>query len=613
MNKYFLKTLLIMFAFSASNMALAQFSPGQATTPLPFFNNNKDGYAVLRDGTRVEGDISIGKRNVTIKGKDGTTYKVEDYSLAEYGLHMETPMNYSPVSAYQWKDKKIKKYLYAGSDEDFNTNVRTKPQRGFVELKSGEIIEGLAKFRGKIKIVGGFHSQNIFAMDEITMELDDGTETSYDWSELKGFGRVLPWNLSPVFYYKEVPDFGGVATKKIPGFLKLYDGTEYEGDLTLFKPFIQTGNSGGTTDMFDNAPTPTASFYKTATIITANGKEKIDIDLVYAYGSTEMTPNNLTNNGTRSYPVDQMNFYSGKIETNDGATKEGLVAYFPGPINYYGVYYAEGPDAPVEIFAFDDLKNIEQNINEIEEFVGFGNIDVVQKENANINGFIINNKGEKMEGTIVRNAETDWYCRTITFTNKDNLTTDFGADGKNIRYFETEVNGEIKSYIYHRGLFVVAEQVASEFPFTYFLNPFPQSKSFITKLALKAVQAGINQVTTDLEMGAEMLGNSMGWETVNTGTNDVVLDDYADIISYEDLPEGVAKAAFKDEIVVFHASTNEKMIIPKKSKLGGKTEMEVLLEGCKEYHELEDSKYKKFLRQYENTAVAVDFINECYK
>ncbi len=71
------------------------------------------------------------------------TYKVEDYSLREYGLNIKTAKNYSPLMSYEWKNDKVKQYLFFGSDEDLSSNGKTKPQRGFIELNSGEIIEAI--------------------------------------------------------------------------------------------------------------------------------------------------------------------------------------------------------------------------------------------------------------------------------------------------------------------------------------------------------------------------------------------------------------------------------------------------------------------------------------
>ena len=51
--------------------------------------------------------------------------------------------------------------MFFGRDDDFDSNARTRSQRGFVELKSGETIEGMIALKGKVKIVGGFHSPNI--------------------------------------------------------------------------------------------------------------------------------------------------------------------------------------------------------------------------------------------------------------------------------------------------------------------------------------------------------------------------------------------------------------------------------------------------------------------
>ena len=132
-----------------------------------------------------------------------------------------------------------------------------------------------------------------------------------------------------------------------------------------------------------------------------------------------MTIASITKDGTRTYPIDKMNFHKGSIETKDGNKRDGILAFFPGPTNYYGVYFTEDVKNPIEIFSFDDLKDARQEISEIEEFVGFGDFDVQKAPNANINGYLVNLKGEKKKGTIEMVDANDWWCRSIKFKNEE--------------------------------------------------------------------------------------------------------------------------------------------------------------------------------------------------
>ncbi|MEQ8359033.1 MAG: hypothetical protein RH860_06060 [Cytophagales bacterium] len=612
------KLLNIFWAFAiilaGTISTQAQYAPGESLTPLPFYKGDDKGYAILKDGTKIEGDINFNKREMKIKNNSGKTYKLEDYSLKEYGLNSKSSMNYSPVQAYEWKDKKVKEYLYFGSNDDFSSNVKTKAQRGFVVLNDGTVRNGLIELKGKVKIIGGFHSENIFALDELVFTDDKENETKYGDKDLKGYGRTLPWNLSPSWMYKMVPDMMGMSTKKQEGFVLLHDGRKFEGEMSLFKKFIQNpdASAGGMDNMGSSDPsqkgTALAEFYTKATVKTADGKEKFDIDEVAAYGYNNMTINSITKNGTQTYPLDKMNFHRGSVELKDGTKKEGLLAYFPGPVNFYGVYFATSPDEALSIYSFDEMKNVDQEINKIQEFVGFGNLDVQLSPNNDINGYIMNKKGEKVEGTIKMIEANDWWCRSIEFTNKDNLTTSYGGEGKRIRYFVKDGN----VWIQDRSVFVKGELPIPQEIFTYYMNPFPNTSSFIGSFVANALQNAVQNEVSHAMGNIESSAASSGWETQNTGTNDLVFASYGDFINYEDLPEGLAKAAFKDELVVYNHKSNEKMVLPKRGALRGKTEMEILLEGCIEFHDLEKDQQKS-LAQYENSVEAITFLNKCYK
>ncbi|NOT52119.1 MAG: hypothetical protein HOP10_12675, partial [Chitinophagaceae bacterium] len=67
---------------------------GKQTTPLPYFDNSSDGYVVLRDGSRLEGTISIKnyekEGGISLTDRSGQKYKVDVRSLSSWGLNMVT-------------------------------------------------------------------------------------------------------------------------------------------------------------------------------------------------------------------------------------------------------------------------------------------------------------------------------------------------------------------------------------------------------------------------------------------------------------------------------------------------------------------------------------------
>ena len=82
---------------------------GVCTSPLGYFDQYQDGYIVLKDGSRVEGRISLKSFDksgrIILSSRSGTEYEIDTRSLNEWGLTQELPFSHSPMTWYDWKNK----------------------------------------------------------------------------------------------------------------------------------------------------------------------------------------------------------------------------------------------------------------------------------------------------------------------------------------------------------------------------------------------------------------------------------------------------------------------------------------------------------------------------
>ncbi|MEP3389921.1 MAG: hypothetical protein ABJO02_17150 [Reichenbachiella sp.] len=577
-------------SLQAQNMPL---SSGRLTTPLPYFDDYEQGYVILRDGNKIEGSVSIKqyeKQNkMDVTDASGQKYKFNVKSLKTWGLSINIPVNQSPLSYYDWKNDKRKE--------------NSEPERGFVQLHSGETLEGKILIEGRSSD-SPLAGNNFFAIETLTFVDEYGGEKEFDRKDIKSFGRILPWDLAPkhLVMSGSAVVMGKSKSKKMSGFVIKNNGDRVEGTMQLVVKNSMKSDSKIKSDLVDEI------------YMDINGStEKMDMDDIFAYGMTDLTINKLTNNQDIKYTVEEMNFHPGTLKTKDGSSKNGYLAYFPTPGNYYGVYFAENFNSEVEIIAMEDIEDATQEISLIEAFSGYG-MDASSSKNSNINGYIVDLSARKYEGTISLNEDNDWWARSIDFTDEDNNKISYGGtEALPIAYFV--LDGQM--YVQNKDVFVKTEEMKS--PFTLLNNPYVDNSS---KLGNMAMTMAANQLAQDI--GGAVTSSTVAFQMAS-GMDLSNLDNNSS--NGLQAAYNLGNAATEGLNFLANKAINGSGKVPKLAKKGrdfnvfnsttgelahaDKDNWEYLLEGCLTYLKA-DKNTKKAIEAYDDLKMQ-EYVNKCYQ
>lgn len=597
-------TQMLIALLLISGIAWSQeLYPGECTTPLPYFDDFDKGFIVLRDGSKIEGELSIKNYEkdgrISITSNDGKKYKFDVKSIDIWGLDINIPINYSPLSYYDWKNQKRKE--------------NKEPERGFVILTSGETLQGRIQIEGRSSD-SPLAAENYFAIETLTFVDKTGKTTQYKREQIKGFGRVLPWSLTPseLFEWQRGEAMGRRKTKHATGYVIMNDGRKIEGEMQLVvkNKLPRTKSSGADDFMMGREPEnldKTRSDIVDEIHFTRDGRdEKIDLDDVFAYGLSGVTINKLTNNGDRSYLIEEMNFHPGSVTTQDGKTMKGFVAWFPSPGNYYGVYFATQKDEPVVCIQMKDIRDVTQDISIIDAFDMGDDMPVAKPAN----GYIVAVDGTEYKGHIALVDDNEWWVRSIEFTDEDGNRVNYGGDNEGIAYCVKD--GEM--YIQHESVFVKGDRMAA--PLALYTNPYPDNSTALGRFAMSTVQgavsSGISRATWGAQMkhgisarGVEINGRKSEGADFAYNVGDAAADNLMQMISKatrakEKLP---SKAKRGEQLMIVNINTGE--VAPSDAD-----NLEILLEGCSSFLSL-DSKSQKAMIKSGNTPV-VDYLNKCY-
>lgn len=579
--------LLLSACLLPSGHLFSQLIPGQQTTPLPYFESNTDCYIVLRDGSRLEGNISIKnyekEGGISLTERSGTKFKVDVRSATSWGLTMTTPQCVSPLSWFEWSNQKRRDNKEA--------------ERGFVTLTNGEVKDGKIQIEGTSSDEDMPGASGFFALEKLTFVDKSGAKTVYKKEQIKEYGRILPWALAPstayTFLVGEV--MGKRRTKFQPGFVITNDGKKMEGNMQLIVK--NTMNA-------DPDKRKTVSDLVDEIRFQRSGKdEKIDMDDVFAYGITGLTINMLTNNLDKSYSAEEMNFHPGSVTTKDGKKLEGYVAYFPDPGNYYGVYVASKFDEPVTILNMKEIDKVVQDIALIEAFDPGGAVASGVKTggttNSAINGYVVGLDGIKYEGTVTLTGDKGFWCAGVDFTDKDNQASKFGGANKQIAYCVIGDN----LYVQHESVFMKAEKMGA--PLAIYNNPYPDNESQLSKALLSisetpAFQNLVSSVSMDMALRSGMNLS----DAYNTGKGSGKRA--AEILK--------SKLANKKGGDPYRAKKGTDYFIID-TRTGEKAKAnddnwELLLQGCKSYHSMDKQQQKQLLNSGDEKIL--EYINAAY-
>jgi len=586
----FVFCICVADSLQAQNMPL---SSGRLTTPLPYFDDYEQGYVILRDGNKIEGSVSIKqyeKQNkMDVTDASGQKYKFNVKSLKTWGLSINIPVNQSPLSYYDWKNDKRK--------------ANAEPERGFVQLHSGETLEGKILIEGRSSD-SPLAGNNFFAIETLTFVDEYGGEKEFMRKDIKSFGRILPWDLAPnhLVMSGSAVVMGKSKSKKLPGFVIKNNGERLEGTMQLVVKNSMKSDSKIKSDLVDE-------IYMDIDESTV----KLDLDDLFAYGMTGLTINKLTNNQDIKYTVEEMNFHPGTLKTKDGSSKNGYLAYFPTPGNYYGVYFAENFNSEVEIIAMEDIEDATQEISLIEAFSGYG-MDASSSKNSNINGYIVDLSARKYEGTISLNEDNDWWARSIDFTDEDNNKISYGGtEALPIAYFV--LDGQM--YVQNKDVFVKTEEM--KLPFTLLNNPYVDNSS---KLGNMAMTMAANQLAQDI--GAAVTSSTVAFQMAS-GMDLSNLDSKSS--NGLQAAYNLGNAATEGLSFLANKAINRSGKVPKLAKKGrdfnifnsttgelahaDKDNWKYLLEGCLTYLKA-DKNTKKAIEAYDDIKMQ-EYVNKCYQ
>ncbi|MDZ4714171.1 MAG: hypothetical protein SH819_01770 [Cytophagales bacterium] len=615
-------------------LAFSQQTPGSEAypaiclAPIPFFDDFDDGFVVFRDGTRLDGKINIkdyeksGER-INLTTKDGKKHKLTTDALKYFGLNINIPRNQSPLNLYEWKNEKQKENKGA--------------ERGFVVLASGDTLDGKIHIEGRSSDSPRAEG-NFFAIETLTFTDNTGKETEYKRDQIKSFGRILPWELSPneMWDWGRGELFGKRKSKAQPGFAIMYDGSRIEGEMRLvIKNKMQRTkvDSDGMPSGFGGSdPAPKSKIYSDMVdeiwVIKEGKDEKLSMDDVYAFGVSGMTINTLTNKGNRLYQLEEMNFHVGSVTTRDGKKLEGYVALRPYDKNYYGIYYAAKPDDPIQIIPMKDITNITQIISMIE---AFGEETAAPKRNTNINGYIVQAGGERVDGTVKLVGDNEWWAKSIEFTDKEGYSFKFGDADPGISYFVSNNS----MYIQYEDLFVRTDRVAA--PYATYPDPYPAKGSkfgqFAAGMAMQAGSMMIGEIAGQAMASAQRGGLDMSGVTIGgqdasgmgssipmykedgsvggyiprTNAQNIIGSSVSGMLLKEMQKEQI-KNARKEGPQKSKNTTNCIFNIETGENVYASAGLQSFLEGCYDYYSLSKDEQKILQGSMKD---AIDFLNKC--
>lgn len=305
-----------------------------------FKSTYANGYVKLRDGTIIDGKISIyggsfeNIYGVKIKSYAGEKYDFMSRSLAEYGLS-NSSVNDTP-DLFSWGEAAVKlKGLKVGYT-DF----------GYVVLKDGTVKEGelkLKEYKGRIQ----------------SMEVKDANKEKfkYDAEEVSNYGvRVYEdekfknlWSLIRWKVSTFQSDLASTKSELLPGYVILTSGQKQEGYIQLLKKETMITQVSLRSSK-DAKPT------------------KIKYGDIKEYGTT-LTQDSYYELLREQFPLEsyppKMKFRDGKILLTDGNKLEVSLAFATNNSNG-DVFYLDSETGQVKGVKSDDIDDVVQEISKEE-------------------------------------------------------------------------------------------------------------------------------------------------------------------------------------------------------------------------------------------------------
>lgn len=307
-----------------------------------------NGYVILRDGTRLTGQISLAGASydkifsVKIKTNAGQKFNLSTRSLSEFGLD-NTMINETP-SLFRWvvqKDKKLE------GTSGFRLGANNKSvgygDFGYVNTTDGK------KYEGAIEV-----TQINGRVESIKIKDTKKDKKEFEPKQVKSYGVQLyvdpkfkgPWSLVT---WKASNATGILTNKKsndLPGYVILTDGSKQTGTLTLVTKDVMISQ---------------------VQVEGANGKStKNKYEDIQSYGVDLTVKTYYDIIRKWETPFDELRpeakFFPGTVTLTDRSVRKGLIAQVNPESELTDVYFANDENGPAEFITASTIEDFEQTI-----------------------------------------------------------------------------------------------------------------------------------------------------------------------------------------------------------------------------------------------------------
>ncbi len=307
-----------------------------------------NGYVILRDGTRLAGQISLAGASydkvfvVKIKTNAGQKFNLSTRSLSEFGLD-NTLINETP-SLFRWvaqKDKKVE------GTSGFRLGANNKSvgygDFGYVNTTDGKKYEGaieVTQINGRVESIKIKDAKKDKTQFEPKQVKSYGVQVYVD-PKFKGPWALVTWKASNV---------QGIFTNKksneLPGYVVLTDGSKQTGTLTLVTKDVmisQVQVEGANGKSTKNKYEDIQSYGVDLTV-----KSYYDILRKWETPFEELRP--------------EAKFFPGTVTLTDRSVRKGLIAQVNPETELTDLYFAQEENGPAEFIAASVIEDFEQSI-----------------------------------------------------------------------------------------------------------------------------------------------------------------------------------------------------------------------------------------------------------
>ncbi|WP_420581325.1 hypothetical protein [Reichenbachiella sp.] len=388
------------------------------------------GKIVLVDGTAIEAELAFATNNVYgdlfyVNPEDRKLVGVKSVDIDE--ATQDIPQE--DIDAYEqfvYDATHVKglliqnppKYDYKMINGGTAGIYETRPQFGFVKLKTGQVMVGtlyLKKNGSPMSMIRAFISEN------------GEKPVKYAYKDMESYG-LIAHEATTAFNERLIDG-------KRKGFVVLMDGQQkVEGPLSIE---IEESDK--------SAPMKIFKFQ--------DGNSYKEPEVAY-YGLVDVPVSDLTSDGTVYYEDEKRNFHPGSF-TIDGSSKSGYIAWAkPAKKGAYDAfYYADSKEGVANMYyvskgASDVTQTVEEEFEAYDPADDSFLLSKTIETDIESNGYVITTDGERIDGQIEMSFPPKlWFATDVSLTQEDGTVTDYSAAG-GIQRLVTSIDGQEKEFVF---------------------------------------------------------------------------------------------------------------------------------------------------------------------